>query len=243
MNEPVRIRALLVDDDPESLRLLRETLSGEEFEGYEIEWVPCASFEEADARLARERFDLVASDVYRDRRGQPKDLESGDNAVGELVARIRRHGFCPILIFSDGVRDLVLGAWLRGGNAGDRTDFLEHYQETRDYLASIERPIRYVRVDRGFRGEKVYAEFEIDEVGYTIKTTRTKRISEALSSAELLSVLLRTGLPGGSAVDLARDALFHFDGLRGLLEAELPRFCETRGLGETRYAELHAALA
>ena len=64
----------------------------------------------------------------------------------------------------------------------------------------------------------------------------------SLSSAELLSVLLRTGLPGGSAVDLARDALSHFDGLRGLLEAELPRFCETQGLGETRYAELQAAL-
>ncbi len=90
------------------------------------------------------------------------------------------------LIFSDGVRDLVLGAWLRPGNAGDRKDFLEHYRETRNHLASIGRPIRYVRLDRGFRGEDVYVAFESDEVGYTVKSTKSKRIREALCNAEFV---------------------------------------------------------
>ena len=92
------------------------------------------------------------------------------------------------LIFSDGVRDLVLGAWLRPGNASDKLYFLTRYRETRVYLASIGRPIRFVRLDRGFRGEDVYAEFESDEVGYTVKAARTKRIDEALDSARFTEV-------------------------------------------------------
>ena len=103
MSDTSRIRALLIDDDQESLRLLKATLDVEEFGGYEVEWVPCASFEEAGVRLASERFDLVASDVYRDREGVEKNLESGDNAVNDLVVWIRGHGFCPVLVFSSGV--------------------------------------------------------------------------------------------------------------------------------------------
>ena len=45
----------------------------------------------------------------------------------------------------------------------------------------------------------------------------------ALSDAELLAVLLRTGIRGKSAVELGRDLLARFSGIAGLLGADLAR--------------------
>ena len=42
----------------------------------------------------------------------------------------------------------------------------------------------------------------------------------ALSDAELLAIFLRTGIPGKTAVDLARELLDDYGSLRGLLDAE-----------------------
>jgi DNA repair protein RadC len=64
----------------------------------------------------------------------------------------------------------------------------------------------------------------------------------ALSDAELLAIVLRTGLPGKSAVELARELLQHFDGLRGLLEAEQSAFCSVKGMGEAKFVQLQASL-
>jgi DNA repair protein RadC len=63
----------------------------------------------------------------------------------------------------------------------------------------------------------------------------------ALSDAEILAILLRTGTPGRSALDLARDALAAFGSLRQLIAADRARFCAAAGLGLVRYAELQAA--
>lgn len=64
----------------------------------------------------------------------------------------------------------------------------------------------------------------------------------ALSDAELLAIFLRTGLPGQSAVDLARQLLVQFGGLRPLLEADLATFCRQPGLGPAKFAQLQAVL-
>jgi DNA repair protein RadC len=64
----------------------------------------------------------------------------------------------------------------------------------------------------------------------------------ALTDAELLAILLRTGTAGRSAVDVARSVLDNFKSLRKLLAADRQRFCAERGLGLTRYAELQAAV-
>lgn len=64
----------------------------------------------------------------------------------------------------------------------------------------------------------------------------------SLSDAELLAIFLRTGVPGRSAVDLARGVLLHFGGLRGLLEADASSFCAMPGLGRAKYAQLQAVL-
>lgn len=69
-----------------------------------------------------------------------------------------------------------------------------------------------------------------------------KRGPLALSDAELLAIFLRTGCAGKSAVDLARDLLNDFGGLRPLLAAKQKEFCHARGLGEATYVQLQAVL-
>ena len=68
------------------------------------------------------------------------------------------------------------------------------------------------------------------------------RGAEALSDAELLAIFLRTGIPGRSAVDLARDLLTRYGGLRHLLEADKASFCEGPGLGMAKYVQLQAVM-
>ena len=69
-----------------------------------------------------------------------------------------------------------------------------------------------------------------------------QRGPQALSDAELLAILLRTGTRGKTAVDVARDLLSEFDGLRGLFAAEQNRLCAAPGLGPAKYTELQAVL-
>jgi DNA repair protein RadC len=64
----------------------------------------------------------------------------------------------------------------------------------------------------------------------------------ALSDAELLAIFLRTGIPGKSAVDLARELLTEYGSLRALLAADEQRFCSSRGLGKAKYVQLQAVL-
>jgi len=64
----------------------------------------------------------------------------------------------------------------------------------------------------------------------------------SLTDAELLAIFLRTGVAGKSAVDLARDLLTEFQGLRGLMGASQSRFCESKGLGQAKFAQLQAVL-
>ncbi len=63
----------------------------------------------------------------------------------------------------------------------------------------------------------------------------------SLSDAELLAVLLRTGVRGKSAVDLARELLVRFGGLAGLLDAAA-RLEDVKGLGAAKRSQLAAAL-
>lgn len=69
-----------------------------------------------------------------------------------------------------------------------------------------------------------------------------ERGGASLSDSELMAIFLRTGIKGKSAVELARDLLAHFDGLRGVMEAPPHRFEEVKGMGQAKWVQLQACL-
>jgi DNA repair protein RadC len=64
----------------------------------------------------------------------------------------------------------------------------------------------------------------------------------SLSVAELLGILLRTGLPGENAVQVGQRLLMEMNGLAGLHRASFDQVCEQRGVGPAKAAQLKAAL-
>jgi DNA repair protein RadC len=64
--------------------------------------------------------------------------------------------------------------------------------------------------------------------------------AKSLSDSELLAVLLRAGVRGQSALDLAHTLIARFGSLARVLSADREAFCAMHGLGPARYAELHA---
>lgn len=75
-----------------------------------------------------------------------------------------------------------------------------------------------------------------------LRETLLRHGPAALGDAELLAVLFGTGLPGRPAVELARDLLQRFGGLRGLLLAPREQALAAPGLGTARCAQLAALL-
>ena len=61
-----------------------------------------------------------------------------------------------------------------------------------------------------------------------------------LTSAELLAIILRTGIKGCDAVALGRRLINQFGGLRGLLSAHSTDLLATPGLGQAKTCELLA---
>lgn len=64
----------------------------------------------------------------------------------------------------------------------------------------------------------------------------------ALADAELLALLLRTGLPGQGVLALASGLLARFGGFAGLLHCRPEDFRAIKGLGPAKRAELVAVL-
>lgn len=64
----------------------------------------------------------------------------------------------------------------------------------------------------------------------------------ALADAELLALLLRTGLPGQGVLEMAQALLDRFGGFTGLLAADPGALQEVKGLGPAKRAELAAVL-
>ena len=64
--------------------------------------------------------------------------------------------------------------------------------------------------------------------------------AQALTSAELLAILLRTGTRGRNAVAMGRQMIDHFGGLRRLLAAESTALLAFPGMGAAKTCELLA---
>jgi CheY-like chemotaxis protein len=116
------LNVLLVEDDPESLNLLIQTLPTT-IENETIRWEACGSFEEALELIAYRRFDIVVADIYRDRKSRAKEPANGDPQGGGILARIRERRFCPVLLFTSGVfpPDYIEGPFVKlaDKSAGD----------------------------------------------------------------------------------------------------------------------------
>ncbi len=64
----------------------------------------------------------------------------------------------------------------------------------------------------------------------------------ALSDAELLAIFLRTGTRGKPVMELARELIGEFGGIRGLLEADQQLLMKTQGLGIAKCVQLKSIL-
>ncbi|HTS17186.1 MAG TPA: DNA repair protein RadC [Verrucomicrobiae bacterium] len=68
-----------------------------------------------------------------------------------------------------------------------------------------------------------------------------ERGAGALMDAELIAILLRTGMKGTSAVQLAQQLLHDFRTLEELARAPVEAIAKTKGVGETKAIQLKAA--
>lgn len=66
--------------------------------------------------------------------------------------------------------------------------------------------------------------------------------AEALSTTELIAILIRTGKQGSNALQLARELLSESDGLTGLHQASFETIQSVPGIGEAKAAQLKAAI-
>lgn len=69
-----------------------------------------------------------------------------------------------------------------------------------------------------------------------------KKGPRGLSNSELLAILLRTGTPGVSAIDLARDVLKKFGTFRNMTHTDARDWKNFKGLGSAKIAHIQAAL-
>ena len=64
----------------------------------------------------------------------------------------------------------------------------------------------------------------------------------ALTDAELVAILLRVGMKGLNAVQVAQKLLLHFEGLPGLQRATFKQLCDVEGVGPAKAAQIKAAV-
>jgi DNA repair protein RadC len=65
--------------------------------------------------------------------------------------------------------------------------------------------------------------------------------AEALSDAELLSILISTGTKGKSAEEIANEILDKFGSFKGMANQPLEKFLEFKGLGDVKIIRIAAA--
>ncbi|MBU3958401.1 MAG: DNA repair protein RadC [Candidatus Omnitrophica bacterium] len=69
-----------------------------------------------------------------------------------------------------------------------------------------------------------------------------KNGEHTLSNSELLAILLRSGVKGKSAIDLAREILQKFKTFRNLSHTDLAQWKEFKGLGIAKITQIKAAI-
>lgn len=65
--------------------------------------------------------------------------------------------------------------------------------------------------------------------------------ADKLTDAELLAILVSSGIRGKSAEDIARDILTHFGSFRGMSNQPLEEFMKIKGVGQVKVIRIAAA--
>lgn len=121
---------LVVDDDRENLDQLAQLLPPEVC-GHPVSWEYLDDFDAALDRLRVRRYDLLVSDIYRDRESPHKNIFEGDVRARDLVSEIRERRFCPIVLFTDGQvpENLVEDPFVQSVDKGT-PDFVDHLMQS-----------------------------------------------------------------------------------------------------------------
>jgi DNA repair protein RadC len=64
----------------------------------------------------------------------------------------------------------------------------------------------------------------------------------ALSTAELLAIILRVGKKGENVIRMSERVLTQFGGITGMAKANFDELCQTHGIGEAKAAQIMAAI-
>jgi DNA repair protein RadC len=67
--------------------------------------------------------------------------------------------------------------------------------------------------------------------------------AEKLSSAELISIILNTGIKGESVIVLSQKLIMKFGSLKGIMDASLEDLTQIKGLGDAKATKLKASFA
>jgi DNA repair protein RadC len=66
--------------------------------------------------------------------------------------------------------------------------------------------------------------------------------AQSLSNAELIAILLRTGVQGENVIEIGQRLLAEYGGISGLHRAAFDELCSEHGLGAAKVAQLKAAM-
>ena len=66
--------------------------------------------------------------------------------------------------------------------------------------------------------------------------------AQSLSDSQLLAIILRTGRPDSTAVQVSMELLLHINGLSGLTNKEFEELCSIPGIGRAKAAQIQAAI-
>ncbi len=168
------LHILLMDDDSDVLAQLQETLPKER-QGCTLVWETCKTFDEVIQRIQTRRYDLVVTDIYRDRKGYPKGTEPGEDEGLNSIAAIRGKRFCPVVAFSDGSKP-------EGFQEGPFIKFADKSGGNDDILAKLD-----AMLDTGIPQIASKLHDELDGVGATYMWVFLEKNWEGLKQNELIT--------------------------------------------------------
>jgi DNA repair protein RadC len=93
-------------------------------------------------------------------------------------------------------------------------------------------------------GEQDTRPYRISEISVEERPREKMALHGAsiLTDAELLAILLRTGIQGENAIDMGKRLLLEYGGIQGIHRIGLDEFCQARGIGLAKAAQIKAAI-